>query len=364
MALVAEGVLRFAGFTHEPVTLPPILLKGDEDQPDRGEGVFVSDTAQLWSPRPGVKVVYGAEQGERINADGYRGPLRSPRPAAGVLRVVALGDSSTFGMGVPYHDTWCAQLEGLLDSEGEAVEVIDAGVIGFTIDQGLERYDELVHALAPDVVIAAFGGINECHPAAIRPDRAKIELRKEPRPVRRAFTLLREHSRVVQLAGWAVDRARGVSRESVLERWRLEREERGDVNQRAGRLDWDGERRVGLERFSAALDELAARARRDGAGFVLVSMPRAPHCDLESPMLARYSQAVTDAAERTNAALLDARAAFLSALAGPPARDWSELFLDIYHPSRAGHALIARELAPLVRPWAASKRASSPASTR
>ena len=48
------------------------------------------------------------------SARGLRGPDPEPSFAEDELRVVALGDSCTFGKGVNEEDTWPRQLEGLL----------------------------------------------------------------------------------------------------------------------------------------------------------------------------------------------------------------------------------------------------------
>lgn len=362
---LTESVLRVVGFKHFPAIVPPIIWNGDEDQNlHQRKGMFIEDTAQLWVPSPGVEVPYGAAQAEHINAAGYRGPLRTQKPVAGVVRVVALGDSSTFGMGVPYEDTFCAQLETQLAAQGVRAEVIDAGVIGFTIEQGLERYDAMVHDLSPDVVIAAFGAINEHLWAQTMPDRPKIDARKYPPLVQHTLRELRYGVRLLHLAGWVIDTARGENREALREALKAERKKQDAFNVGAGRPDWPGERRVGLARFAAAHDELAARVRADHAQLVLISMPRTPEREVESPVLPLYNQAVADAAKRLNAGFFDARSAVVAALQGPPTREWSELFLDAYHPNRAGHALIAAGLAPIIKSLSSAPRANSPASGR
>jgi hypothetical protein len=98
-------LLRFAPLIVSSIST---VWNDDEDRNLRKKlGMFVEDPAQLWVPKPGVEVPYGSAEGERINSKGFRGPERGER-RPGVLRVFALGDSSTFGMGVPYPDTWCA----------------------------------------------------------------------------------------------------------------------------------------------------------------------------------------------------------------------------------------------------------------
>jgi lysophospholipase L1-like esterase len=184
-------------------------------------------------------------------------------------------------------------------------------------------------------------------------------MRKQPHPIGEALIALRNDVRLLHLAAWVIDRARGEDREAMREAWKAKNRERDAFNVGAGRPDWPGERRVGLERFAKAIDELSARVRADGARLILISMPREPAREEEAPVLPLYNQAVADAAARLQAGFFDARSAVLAALRGPPAREWPELFLDAYHPNRTGHGLIALGLAPIVKALAAESRAKS-----
>lgn len=366
LALAVELVLRLVGFSHLPAVLPLIVWNAEEDKGLRGGmGMFVEDRAQLWVPRPGAEVPYDPSNAERINAAGYRGSLRTPQPAEGVLRIVALGDSSTFGMGVPYAQTWCAKLEACLRAEGVPAEVIDLGVIGYTVEQGLERFETLGAALHPQIVIAAFGAVNEHFWAQSLSDRAKIDARKQLAQLQRFLAKLRLELRVLHGCAWIVDRLRGEDRAALREAWKQQKRERDAFNLGVGEVDWKGERRVSLTRFGQALDDLDERVRDAGARLVLISMPRYPENEVAAPVLVLYNQAVEQAAQRLGAPCFDARAAVAEAMAGPPSREWSELFVDAYHPSPAGHALFAAGLAPLIKSLAAERqRENSPASGR
>ena len=55
--------------------------------------------------------------------------LRGPEPSQGQgPRVLALGDSVTFGWGVPYEDSYPAQLQEALSEKAPSVEVLNAGM--------------------------------------------------------------------------------------------------------------------------------------------------------------------------------------------------------------------------------------------
>ncbi len=85
--------------------------------------------------------------------------LRSARrlaPKTG-LRILALGDSTTFGLGVEDRKTWPAMLQKRLRAKGMDVEVVNAGVPGYTAFQGQRFMRERGFALQPDLVIVTFG---------------------------------------------------------------------------------------------------------------------------------------------------------------------------------------------------------------
>lgn len=76
--------------------------------------------------------------------------------AAEPVRILALGDSLTAGLGLPAEQAFPARLEAALRGEGHDVRVIDAGVSGDTTAGGLARLDWLL-ADRPQVAIVALG---------------------------------------------------------------------------------------------------------------------------------------------------------------------------------------------------------------
>ncbi len=89
------------------------------------------------------------------NADRIRGtrPLE-PKPPGG-RRWLALGDSVTFGWGVEDHESWPAQLEVLLRSQGHSVEILNYGVPAQRIDAMAEFLVNVAPELQLDGVLLA-----------------------------------------------------------------------------------------------------------------------------------------------------------------------------------------------------------------
>jgi hypothetical protein len=85
--------------------------------------------------------------------------LRSPKLSAtkDELRVLAVGDSTTFGLGVDDDETWPSQLQRLFDRSSLEVEVINAGVPGYSSFQCRRFLEGWGMAMEPDIVVATFG---------------------------------------------------------------------------------------------------------------------------------------------------------------------------------------------------------------
>lgn len=92
----------------------------------------------------------------RTNRIGLRGP--EPR-ADGARRILAVGDSCTFGWRVSEAESYPAQLEAVLNRRagGDRYQVINAGVPGYTSYQGLVYLRERGLALRPEIVVIGFG---------------------------------------------------------------------------------------------------------------------------------------------------------------------------------------------------------------
>jgi hypothetical protein len=112
------------------------------------------DATKGWALAPGARGVDyrgGPDAGQvRINALGFRGPEVAPAPAPGRRRVLLLGDSFVFGVGVDDGSVVTARLEELL---GEGHEVVNLGVSGYSTDQQLLLFEETGRGLRPDLVL-------------------------------------------------------------------------------------------------------------------------------------------------------------------------------------------------------------------
>ncbi|MBB5221961.1 acyl-CoA thioesterase-1 [Amaricoccus macauensis] len=79
-------------------------------------------------------------------------------PAIAEVRILAFGDSLTYGSGVAREDGFVPQLEAWLHAHGATdVVVLNAGVPGETTAEGRERIAPVLDQTRPDAVLLALG---------------------------------------------------------------------------------------------------------------------------------------------------------------------------------------------------------------
>lgn len=102
----------------------------------------------LRSLQTGVEVV--------TNSLGFREKEYPVKKAAGVRRIIVLGDSYTLGVGVEIEDTFSKRMEALLNAHGGAYEVLNFGVNGYNTAMELATLREVAAAFDPDLVLVAY----------------------------------------------------------------------------------------------------------------------------------------------------------------------------------------------------------------
>jgi|GEM_PF-1705283 len=106
-----------------------------------------------------AREIPGLPYGVATNDQGLRGGRNvSPRPAANALRVLCLGDSFTYGVGVDDRFTYPALLEQFLQARlpDRTVEVLNAGVPFYDIFDETAYFLEKGRRMRPDVVVLQF----------------------------------------------------------------------------------------------------------------------------------------------------------------------------------------------------------------
>jgi lysophospholipase L1-like esterase len=164
-----EAGLRIGGFEYDPGKTVEGETHGELERP----ALYVADPELIWTLKPSTVLHQPpAFQQVRTNSRGLRGTeLPGPR-LPGEVRVLCLGDSVSFGLGLPDGKTWpewmAKRLQSAPELAGRTVRVLNGAVPGYSSVQGLRILDELSD-FEPDVVIFWFG-INDAKPMRTLPD--------------------------------------------------------------------------------------------------------------------------------------------------------------------------------------------------
>jgi len=108
--------------------------------------------------RPNLSYTNGYGQEFRINSKGFVGPEFDDQPRPGVYRIIALGDSCTFGTGF-WQVSYPGVLQRLLDGGGapRRFEVINAGIEGYNSTFALDRIRDELLRYRPNLVLLYVG---------------------------------------------------------------------------------------------------------------------------------------------------------------------------------------------------------------
>jgi lysophospholipase L1-like esterase len=330
---LAEGLVRLAdglGLIDLAPSLAELPAASQEEEGVRLDAagderpLYVADRrlhhrmAANWSgffPEEIVQDVGRTEVPIRTNSLGLRSAeVAQPKPA-GVTRVLALGDSVTFGWGLRGEDAYPSQLASLLATlrPNPRFEVVYAGISGYGTWQQALWLAETGLALQPDVVVVQ-AHLNDAS------------------------------DNLWGTLGWQGGEG-GLARYSQLAR--LLQRVLGSATPRSATpcaIDWKvGVDRVCWERTEQLLDDLRSEAQ--AAGAVPVLMPSPMRWQVEPGVrdarawvdAARYQDALREYAERSGWLYVDPLPAFRRST-GP------SLFLDVGHPNEAGQRLMAQEL--------------------
>jgi lysophospholipase L1-like esterase len=259
----------------------------------------------------------------RTNSLGLRNDEVSLAKPPGTWRVLALGDSCTFGSGAGQADTWPAQLERRLAAARSDLrfEVLNAGVPGWSSHQALRYLEREGLAFEPDAVILA-SGVNDASPATAG--------------AKRRFAAGR------QLSDREYAAALGARRRLALAEllWRAGLLS-APVGAGAGDAPGGVKRRVSPSEYFANLAAFAAASRARGALPVVAFWPLRSEAAGESggeveEVLREYKREAAAAARSAGVPFVDLK----EVLRGRP-----DLYVDPVHLAPEGYGRVAERLA-------------------
>jgi lysophospholipase L1-like esterase len=251
-------------------------------------------------------------------------------------RVVAFGDSNTYGLYLDPEEAYPAQLETLWNAVPDAppIEVANLGYPGTNSSVVTREFAPALRSLAPDVVIVMIG-VNDMW-------TEHVEVGAEAGAWDRAVDFVVSHSRVLRFV--SILRGGRMPGSGTIEGRQIEgipRELEGHVGAdgTALTLGFEGTREGTLAvdgpRLLANLERLVRESRALGVELVLMTYPT-------DGRLYRFSNIVIRrAASRTGARLVDLTPVFDAHCPDP---DCAELLFEDRHPKPAGYGLIAQTL--------------------
>jgi lysophospholipase L1-like esterase len=94
-----------------------------------------------------------------LNADGFRDDEFPTKKTPGTIRIVALGDSWTFGNGADQELTYPRRLMALLRENfpGKKIDVLNLGMVAYSSHEGLMLLRQRIASVEPDTVLIGFG---------------------------------------------------------------------------------------------------------------------------------------------------------------------------------------------------------------
>jgi lysophospholipase L1-like esterase len=348
--LVLEAGLRL----FRPVGLHPTdTFLAQKDVPLENDGGPAGKTGSM-ALVPLASTRYRTDEFDttvRVNSLGLRDREIPYEKAAGTYRVLVLGDSQTFGVGVEAEESYPKVAERLLEAAGRKVEVINAGVPGTGTAHQLDFLERDGWRYAPDAVVVGFfyndvGNNATCRLYEVKEGRLAraAAAEEEARPFREIWAQDEAQPGVMvfyaprEAPPVAAPRPSLVIRHSHLARFTRERLSRIRQARAAEREADPGAR--GQELTAALLDELSRQCRERGAACLVALLPSREECaSPRFPSLEEKNAAFLRREPGADLEVLDLLPAFRAAGYEPL------FFRRDLHFTAAGHRLVGEELA-------------------
>ena len=313
-----------------------------------------TDSQRFWKLKPSVRIEDSGNEfwkGRVSNSLGFRNPEFDVVRAEGSLRIVCFGDSSTFGIGNRMAETWPAQLEAQLRAQLRAqqraadwltgysqIEVINAGVPGYSSWQGLQHMQQELSRLQPDIVLASYANNDFWHWDDTT-DKSHAQQFQQS-----SLRNVLMHSRIAclfddLLSGLRQPDADALQAPSPNKRWA----QTATVNYVSPIPQWT--RRVPLDDFRVNICQMADLCAEHQAACILVKWPDQPMAGGQGSPREEYHTILGQIARERRLAVADVVAAFQR-------HPWSvDTYIpnDIVHVNKSGNALAAQSAFEAVR---------------
>lgn len=140
-------------------------------------GLYIRDPLLFWRFKPSYRfILKDSDLVEySINSKGLRNTEFSDIPNRDTMRIICLGDSSTFGFGVNVDDSYPKKLEAILNKYPiykKHFEVINAGIPGYSSFQGQQWFGSELFKYQPELITVWYGHNDNEFPSPLdHPDK-------------------------------------------------------------------------------------------------------------------------------------------------------------------------------------------------
>jgi len=352
LLLCAEMVLRFGPWEIEPALRLDyetfVAVKVDHKGAFRY--IYMRDNDLFWKGRPDTKWTgrVGHDIPAEMNSHGFRQREFSLAKPASTLRIACLGDSRTFGLGVWEKETYPRQLEGLLRARHPGhteIEVLNLGVMGYSMFQGWISLNINAPLMQPDVVTFAFG-FNDMMPAK-HPDSVYYENGHSGLGKLRQFLCKSKLFVVYEMLVLRVTRELTKKPEPHVLKGQEDMYEEIGCAQIGGELKIEN-RRVSDDQYEELLVKAIDFCKSRSILPIVISIPQR---SLHKPYLQapKYHELMNRVCDKCGVKVIDLLPACMECINSGPEEEISErveqLLLGVCHPAPHGHSLIAEEIA-------------------
>ena len=333
LASVLVALVASEFFIRAFVTFaPPVSIGEDVLDPRDHEITFEADPLLIWRLRKNVRFPedHPVFPGIVSNSQRLRSAVEIPaKKAADELRILFVGDSVTFGWGVPHEATY-SELAGRALQErfpDISVTIINAGVPAYGILQGLRFLEAEGFGYQPDLVVVGSFGFTDSLPWEGVPDTERFRRwdAEQVRPRLQWSYTARFISRFLY--------AREYPPSSTPDRPRLT-----------------------LVEFRDVLERVREATRQHGAQLLVLIPPHMNNLNgrVAPGTLGPQQQVLADFGETLRLGLIDEPAlvdgaALLFEMTHE--HDSSKLMADLVHPTKFYHAAFAEEVGSAIAPW-------------
>jgi lysophospholipase L1-like esterase len=279
-----------------------------------------------WRPLPNVRKVggvWGVTRPATTNSLGWRDHEHSTTKNSGERRIVAIGDSFTFGVDVDDGERVTDVLQKLM----EHVDVVNLGVAGYGTDQELRVLQHYAFGFNPDAIVLTVCALNDLD------DIRHARIYSQPKPTYRIAD--GELVFTPPVHTWDVS----LRAHSYLAEWLFQRVQRGEMR---AIVRADVSETAAVPLFEALVRRMRDDAHAHGVPLVAVL---ASATDKADPKGRATAQVMTTVLSGLGIPILDVRAWFAGHSADPDAQFFSPIG---GHWNPAGQALVAQGVRDLL----------------